>query len=188
MKLVLDEKKVRVQGVNWYRGNNFAGAEKVTANQSNEALGIENISLFKRSDEGAYASANIRFTNGVVIRGTVWYTKDQGHLRLGFYQTKSEKDNEWYPQEVMSFPLELQAQVLRYAEACGTTQAVPVSAPIAPAVTQPVAPVQNVAPVTPAQEAVQVVAQSPAQPENRVFNPEDMAQLSEEQILALING
>ena len=180
MKLVLDEKKVRVQGVNWYRGNNFAGAEKVTANQSNEALGIENISLFKRSDEGSYASANIRFTNGVVIRGTVWYTKDQGHLRLGFYQTKSEKDNEWYPQEVMTFPLELQAQVLRYAEACGTTQAVPVSTPIAPAVTQSVAP-------TPAQEAVQVVAQEPTQAEKRVFNPEDMSQLTEEQILALIN-
>ena len=177
-KLVLDEKKVRVQGVDWYRGDNFAGAEKVTANQSNEALGIENISLFKRSDEGAYASANIRFTNGVVIRGTVWYTKDQGHLRLGFYQTKSEKDNEWYPQEVMTFPLELQAQVLRYAEACGTTQAVPVSAPIAPAV----------APVTPAQEAVQVVAESPAEESERVFNPEDMAQLTEEQILALINN
>ena len=184
-KLVLDEKKVRVQGVDWYRGDNFAGAEKVTANQSNEALGIENISLFKRSDEGAYASANIRFTNGVVIRGTVWYTKDQGHLRLGFYQTKSEKDNEWYPQEVMTFPLELQAQVLRYAEACGTTQAVPVSAPIAPAVTQPVAPVAQ---VTPAQEAVQMVAQEPAQESKRIFNPEDMSQLTEEQILALLNN
>lgn len=172
-KLVLDESKVRVQGVNWYRGDNFAGSEKVTANQSNEALGIENISLFARSDDNAYASANIRFFNGVVIRGTVWYTKDKNHLRLGFYQTKSTKDDEWYPQEVMSFPLELQAQVLRYAEACGKK----VEVPVVEAVVPEVAPA-----VTPAQEAVGVAT------DTRLFNPDDLGGMSKEDILALING
>lgn len=177
--LKLDTSKIKLQGVNWYNESQFAGAEKVTSGPSNEALGIKNIALYDRSDDNAFANADIEFENGVRVRGTIWLTKDKNHLRLGFYQDFDEASGKYYAREVMHMPLEIQAQVLRYA----STKAMSVDVPV---VTAPPATAPASAPATQAStEVADATAEVFSELGQQTFDPAMFANMTSEQISAL---
>lgn len=173
--LKLDTSKIKLQGVNWYNESQFAGAEKVTSGPSNEALGIKNIALYDRSDDNAFANADIEFENGVRVRGTIWLTKDKNHLRLGFYQDFDEASGKYYAREVMHMPLEIQAQVLRYA----STKAMTVDVPVVKAPPASAPATQASTEVTQATEEVF------SELGQQTFDPAMFANMTSEQISAL---
>lgn len=168
--LKLDTSKIKLQGVNWYNESQFAGAEKVTSGPSNEALGIKNIALYDRSDDNAFANADIEFENGVRVRGTIWLTKDKNHLRLGFYQDFDEASGKYYAREVMHMPLEIQAQVLRYA----STKAMTVDVPVVKAEPAPAST-----------EVADATAEVFSELGQQTFDPAMFANMTSEQISAL---